>query len=206
MKKSKEELWHEAMDETLTIRSLSPKEDPTPPVTAESLQLTIIAPSPEIKTEVLNPKETPEQKSKPLSYDLIKNWEKCKLEAYEDVVGIWTIGWGHTKNVKEGDTCTQEQADKWLQEDLYWCHQALNIGVQVPLTHNQREALISFIYNVGGPAFLKSTLLKRLNAGDYLDAANELLKWNKARGQVIQGLKNRRAAERTVFLTEDSYA
>jgi lysozyme len=201
MRKSKQDVWHEAMDETLTIRYLSPKEDPTPPVTAESLQQAITAPFQETKTEALKPKETPEN-DKELTYFLIKKWEQCKLEAYQDVVGIWTIGWGHTKGVQPGDTCTQEQADKWLQEDLYWCHQALNAGVQVPLSHNQREALLSFIYNVGGPAFLKSTLLKRLNEGDYLDAANELLKWNKAGGRVVRGLSNRRRDERTIFLQE----
>lgn len=137
-------------------------------------------------------------------YELLKRWEGCKLEAYQDTGGVWTIGWGHTKGVKEGDTCTQEEADAYLNEDLQWAHLAINWGVDVPLTHNQREALLSFIHNVGPKAFLDSTLRRKLNAGDYEGAANQLLRWNKDNGKVIPGLVNRRKDERSVFLDVDS--
>lgn len=137
-----------------------------------------------------------------MANELIKKLEGFRGEAYQDVVGVWTIGYGHTKGVKQGDVCTLEEADVFLDEDLWWVNKALEVGIspQVPITHSMREALSSFIFNVGADAFLKSTLLKKLNKQDYLGAANELLRWNKAGGNVIEGLKTRRRTERTLFL------
>lgn len=162
-----------------------------PQVTDESLTKASTDPSQETQTVPLSQVDESE---------LIKKWEKCRLKAYLDGGGVWTIGWGHTKFVRQGDTCTQEQADEWLQEDLFWALQALKLFQATPLAPKMRQALLSFIYNVGGAAFLKSTLAKYLSIQDYQNAANELLKWNKDNGRVIQGLKNRREDERRVFL------
>lgn len=188
-----------AMDEMLTTSSQSLKEALTQDPMFGLSPNTTTDPSPEIKMEASNPNET--QEVSELSYDIIKQWEGYREEAYQDVAGIWTIGYGHTKNVHPGDICTKDEANKYLQEDLWWCHQALSV-IEVPLTINQKEALISFIYNVGPSAFLKSTLLKKLNQSDYFGAANEFLRWNKAGGRVIQGLINRREAEKELFLKD----
>lgn len=137
-----------------------------------------------------------------MSYALLKSFEGYRDKAYKDGGGVWTIGYGHIKGVKEGDTCTLQQADEWLQEDLYWVHQAINVGVHVPLTTNQREALVCLIFNIGGASFLKSTLLKKLNFGNTLGAADEFLRWNKDNGRIIPGLQHRREKERELFLNE----
>jgi lysozyme len=119
----------------------------------------------------------------------------------------WTLGYGHTKGVKEGDTCTFEQAKAWLREDMAEAAGAVNKLVTVPLTQNQFDALVSFTFNVGGDidadtiaeGLGDSTLLSKLNRGDYVGAAAEFAKWNKQKGRVLNGLTTRRAAEREMF-------
>lgn len=138
---------------------------------------------------------------------LIKSFESCRLAAYDDGVGVWTIGWGHTKGVKPGDVCTQQQADDWFDEELQEFEGYVNQLVTVPLTQNQFDALVSFTYNVGpdidsdtiAEGLGDSTLLRKLNAGDYFGAAAEFQKWNRAGGQVMRGLTRRREAERALF-------
>lgn len=134
------------------------------------------------------------------SINLIKEFEGCKLTAYQDSVGVWTIGFGHTKNVKKGDTITQLQADEWLMDEL---NNEYGAGVEnlatVPLTDNQFGALTSFAYNLGLGNLKSSTLLKKLNKSDYKGAAAEFPKWNKAGGKVLAGLTRRRGAERALF-------
>lgn len=132
---------------------------------------------------------------------LIRKWEGCKLKAYKDGGGVWTIGWGHTKDVKENDTCTQEQADKWLQEEVNQFVFGILSVTHVPLNENQLTALASFVYNVGLSAYINSTLLKLLNQGDYNGAADQLLRWCKDNGKEVQGLLNRRKDERKLFLS-----
>lgn len=142
---------------------------------------------------------------------LMKGHEGCRLKAYLCSAGVWTIGYGHTRGVKEGDTCTQRQADDWLLEDSGFAEKAVNDEVKVSLTQNQFDALVSFVYNVGvgrrltdpkGPAgFLGSTLLRKLNAGDYTGAADEFSKWVRGGGKILNGLVARRADERALFLT-----
>ena len=131
--------------------------------------------------------------------DLIREHEGCRLEAYKDSVGIWTCGYGHTYGVKEGDTCTQAQADAWLREDVRQAEVCVSGAVTVPLTQGEFDALVSFTYNLGCRALKNSTLLKLLNDSDYDGAAAEFKKWNHAGGAVLAGLTARREAERARF-------
>ncbi|MFP0401323.1 lysozyme [Acinetobacter nosocomialis] len=137
--------------------------------------------------------------------NLIKGFEGKRLNAYDDGVGVWTIGFGTIKypngvRVKKGDTCTEQQAETYLKNDLTKFEVAINKLVKVPLTQNQFDALVSLTYNIGSGAFNNSTLLKKLNKGDYQGAADQFLVWNKAGGKVMKGLVRRREAERALFL------
>lgn len=132
--------------------------------------------------------------------DFIKQWEGLKLTAYLDAAGIWTIGYGHTRRAGEpypykGMKITQADADRILLRDLAQYEYTIENNVKVDLTDNQFSALVSFCFNVGPANFRKSTLLKKLNAGDYNAVPAELMKWVYAGGKRIQGLVNRRAAE-----------
>jgi len=131
--------------------------------------------------------------------DLIKGFEGLRLSAYQDSAGVWTIGYGHTGNVKPGDRITQAQAEDLLQKDTAWAQQAVRDQVKVPLTQGQFDALTSFTFNLGAGALGKSTLQAKLNAGDYAGAQAEFGKWVHAGGQVLQGLVRRRAAEAELF-------
>lgn len=127
---------------------------------------------------------------------LIKQWEGCRLTAYKDVAGVLTIGYGSTgPHVRPGMTITQEEADNLLIADLARFERAVEKQVKVPLTDGQFAALVSFAFNVGEGALAKSTLLKKLNAGNYGAVPGELAKWVNAGGRKLQGLVNRRAAE-----------
>jgi lysozyme len=130
---------------------------------------------------------------------LIRDWEGLELKAYLDTGGVWTIGYGHTKNVKEGDTCTVEQAEAWYLEDSKTASNAIESLVATPLGPHQLEALQSFVYNVGTHAFATSTMLRKLNAGDYEGAADQFKRWVYDNGKVIRGLQRRRAAEAAHF-------
>lgn len=133
--------------------------------------------------------------------ELIKSFEGLELEAYLCPADIWTIGYGHTGDVKEGDTITKAEAEDLLDKDLEKFRSGVNICVKVPLNENQFGALVSFAYNVGIGSLQSSTLLKLLNAGDYDAAADQFPRWNKSGGKVLTGLTRRREAERAVFLT-----
>ena len=141
----------------------------------------------------------------PFGVDLICNFEGKRLTAYDDGVGGWTIGFGTTKypngiRVKKGDTCTLDQAKAYMQNDLKSFEQTVNNTVKVPLSQNQFDALVSLAYNIGSTAFKNSTLVRQLNEGNYKAAANQFNVWVNAGGKRMQGLVNRRAAERTLFL------
>ncbi|ECI2457664.1 lysozyme [Salmonella enterica subsp. enterica] len=135
---------------------------------------------------------------------LIKQFEGCRLNAYPDPAtggAPWTIGYGHTGNdVRPGMVWTQVQADSALISDLAQCERAISRLVKVTLTQNQFDALVSFVFNVGSGNLQSSTLLRKLNSGDYRGAADEFPRWNKADGKVMAGLTKRRAAERELFL------
>lgn len=133
--------------------------------------------------------------------ELIQSFEGCKLNAYVCPAGVLTIGWGHTgKDVTPGQCISQARADELLAQDLAPRERDVERLVKVPLTQHQFDALVSFVYNLGAGALAGSTLLKKLNAGNYAGAADEFLKWNKAGGKVLPGLSRRRAAERELFL------
>lgn len=134
---------------------------------------------------------------------LVEQWEGLYLTAYHgaaDRPNLLTIGYGHTDaagppQVTVGMTITKEQADDILRSDLSGCEKAVEQLVAVQLTDNQFAALVSFVFNVGQSNFQSSTLLKKLNRGDYVSVPSELMKWTRANGVRVQGLANRRAAE-----------
>lgn len=134
--------------------------------------------------------------------ELIKKFEGCRLAAYKCPAGVWTIGYGHTANVTSGMAITQQQADNYLREDLARFEKCISDNVKVSINQNQFDALVSFTYNCGAGAFKNSTLLKMLNQGNYKEAAEQLLRWDKANGKVLAGLTRRRKEERELFLSE----
>jgi len=137
----------------------------------------------------------------------IKKAEGCRLNAYLDIAGVWTIGVGHTEGVEKDDKITQEQADRLLILDLKIFEKAVNSAVTVPLSQSQYDALCSFTFNLGGTALRRSTLLKKLNNKDYNGAAEEFLRWCKAKDpktgklKTSKGLLKRRKEEREIFLS-----
>ena len=137
--------------------------------------------------------------------DLIKRFEGLELDAYMPTPNdVPTIGYGHTKTAKLGMTITARGAEVLLKHDLAWVEAAVNKHVTVVLTQPQYDALCSFVYNLGATNFRRSTLLKRLNEGNFAAAANELPRWNKQGKRVLRGLTHRRAAERELFISEPS--
>ena len=135
---------------------------------------------------------------------LIKKFEGCRLTSYQDVGKVWTVGWGSTgPHIGQGLTISQAQADAWLREDVDKFAVGVADALKVSVNQNQFDALVSFAYNVGLGAFRSSTLLKLLN--DKADAnvvASEFLKWVNVDGVPYDGLKNRRNAEKGLFLTK----
>ena len=131
--------------------------------------------------------------------EILKYFEGCKLTAYQDSVGVWTIGYGHTKGVYDGMTITQDQAEQMLLSALEEYEGYIENMVTVPLTQNQFDALVVWVYNLGPTNFKNSTLLKELNAGNYNAAGQEITRWNKAGGKVLAGLVKRREAEAELF-------
>ncbi|WP_336950860.1 lysozyme [Acinetobacter sp. AS167] len=136
--------------------------------------------------------------------DLIKGFEDLRLKAYDDGVGVWTIGYGTTAingiAVKKSDTCTAEQAKSYMAQDLRKFESAVNTALKVPLNQNQFDALVSLTYNIGISAFKSSTLLKKLNVKDYKGAAEQFPRWNRGGGRVLNGLIKRRKIEMELFL------
>jgi lysozyme len=135
--------------------------------------------------------------------NLIKHFEGCRLEAYKCPAGVWTIGYGHTKGVKEGDAIEQEAAEAFLIEDLEAFEQAVARLVKVPITQQQFDALVSFTFNLGAGNLAASTLLRKLNNYQYIEVPEQMMRWVKAGGQVLDGLIRRRAAEAALFQNKD---
>jgi lysozyme len=138
--------------------------------------------------------------------DLIKHFEGLRLESYQDVAGIWTIGYGHTNGVAAGMAFTTDQADQALRDDLASAESAVDRALaSVPTTDDQFAAMVAFCYNIGSGNFIASTVLKEHRVGQYQSAADAFLLWNKATIdgvlQPVAGLTNRRKAERTLYLT-----
>jgi lysozyme len=142
--------------------------------------------------------------------DLIKHFEGLRPVAYRDIAGVWTIGFGHTgKGAQPGFKISIEEAEDLLRHDV----KAAELVVEgatpgIKLTQGQFDALVSFVFNLGGPKFMDSTILARIRTGDFPGAANAFLLWTKATIVVdgkktkveVPGLKKRRAAERELFL------
>ena len=137
--------------------------------------------------------------------ELIKRFEGLELESYQDIAGIWTIGYGHTETAGPNQKITEREAEQLLMQDLRPRERAVDSLANVPLNQNEFDALVSFVYNVGENAFRGSTARRRLNQNNRLGAADALTWWNKATvgGVLVEvtGLTRRRAAERALFLT-----
>lgn len=132
---------------------------------------------------------------------LIQRFEGCRLEAYRDSAGVWTIGYGSIVNVRPGDVITQTQAVELLAADVDRHADGVRRCVDVDLNQSEFNALVSFAFNVGVGALSRSTLLRKLNAGESRQAvASEFLRWTYAGGKELRGLVRRREAERAVFL------
>jgi lysozyme len=133
------------------------------------------------------------------SYACIKEFEGLRLRSYRCPAGMWTIGWGHTKGTKQGQSITKEQAETFLRRDILQCEKAISRLVHVPLTQGQFDALTSWIFNLGESAVQSSTLIRLLNQGEMESAALEFSKWVFSSGVVLPGLVARRSAEQTMF-------
>lgn len=141
------------------------------------------------------------------SLNLIKEFEGLRLKAYQDSVGVWTIGYGTTAAAgvgiepKAGMTITQAQAEHYLQAAVEKFAAQIAPKITRPANPNEFGAMVSLAYNIGPGAFAKSSVLKRFNAGDTAGAAEAFKMWNKAGGKVLAGLVRRREAEAKLFLT-----
>jgi lysozyme len=132
--------------------------------------------------------------------ELTKEFEGLNLNSYQDQVGVWTIGYGHTgPSVHGGLTITQDQADQLLLSDIAASVICVNRAVTAEINQNQFDALVDFVFNLGCAALLSSTLLRDLNAGDFEAVAPQFLLWDHAGGVVIPGLLRRRQAESNLF-------
>ena len=131
--------------------------------------------------------------------NFIKRLEGCKLTAYQDIGGTWTIGYGHTRGVKEGDEISPHIANSMLETDLIMFEIELNRLVRVDLEPNQYDALLSFIYNLGATNLKDSTLLQYVNERKFDLVPDEIRKWNKVDGEVSLGLTRRRQLEALKF-------
>lgn len=130
----------------------------------------------------------------------VEDNEGLRLKAYQDGGGVWTIGYGHTgTEVKAGKVVTVKEAIRLLESDLVSAVLTVNRLVKVGLSQNQFDALVDFVFNVGKEQFASSTLLKKLNLGDYTGAAAEFEKWKFDNGKVVSGLLARRQKERAMF-------
>lgn len=135
--------------------------------------------------------------------DALKISEGFRATPYKCSAGKPTIAYGHLILPKEKFTkVTRKEGEEILKKDVSWAEDAVEKYIAVPLNQNQYDALVNFTYNVGATALKNSTLRKELEAGDYYDAANELLRWNKAGGKVVKGLTDRRIREREIFLSD----
>lgn len=140
----------------------------------------------------------------------IREFEACRLIAYRDQKGVWTIGWGHTgPEVQNGVRWAQSEADAAFTRDVAWAERAVNSLVTTALTQNQFDALTSFCFNVGAQNFKLSTLLRKVNGSDMVGAQAQFPRWSKITDpktglmKVSAGLARRRAAEKSLFNLKD---
>ncbi len=165
-------------------------------------------PAPPPPSPSASPANTGTDRINDAGLELIKHFEGRELHAYQDSVGVWTIGYGHTSaagppQVRAGMSISEKEAEDILRQDLGLFEGGVRDRVKVSMNGNQFSALVAFSFNVGLGALGNSTLLRKLNSGDYRGAADELLRWVKAGGATLPGLVRRRDAERALFLGED---
>ena len=134
---------------------------------------------------------------------LIKKFEGCELESYICPAGVWTIGYGTTKNVIEGMKITGNQAEELLKKDLETFEEEIERLVEVPLSQCQFDSLVAWTYNLGATNLKKSTLLKVLNRAEHDEVPIQIKRWNKANGEVLKGLVRRREAEALLYEGKD---
>jgi len=133
---------------------------------------------------------------------LIKSFEGCELTAYRCSADVPTIGYGHTAGVSDGDTCTQEEAESMLAEDLVEFEDYVKNYVESELQQNEFDALVAWTYNLGPANLKESTMLKELNSGNFEEVPRQMKRWNRAGGEVLDGLIRRREAESRLFKGE----
>jgi lysozyme len=134
---------------------------------------------------------------------LLKSFEGCRLKAYQDQRGVWTIGWGFTKDVRPNEEISQGYADALLEVTINFIERQVEELLATTPTQNEFDAFICLAYNIGIKAFKYSTLLKIYNMGLIKETADEFLRWNKILGIEVPGLTRRRVAEREMFLYGD---
>ena len=137
--------------------------------------------------------------------ELIKKFEGCKLKSYKCSAGVWTIGYGHTEDVKEGDIVSSQEADKLLRADVFKFEEYVDDNVMVELTQNQFDALVAWTFNLGVGNLRNSTMLKELNNSKFDKVPSEIKRWNKAAGKTLDGLVRRRQAESLLFESKEWY-
>ncbi len=131
--------------------------------------------------------------------ELIKKFEGCETTAYQDSVGVWTIGFGHTKGVEEGQTCSIEDAESMLADEMDEYEGYINNMVKVDLQQHEFDALVAWVYNLGPTNLGESTMLKVLNGGQFDRVPDEMNRWTRAGGKILEGLVRRRQAESLMF-------
>lgn len=134
---------------------------------------------------------------------LVEHFEGCELQAYQDSGGVWTIGYGHTQNVHQGMKITLQEAELYAQRDLEIAEIYVNALVIVPLTQEEFDALVDFVFNLGPESFKKSTMLDLLNHGEYQLAAKQFALWDHCGGKILAGLLQRRKAEAEIFAEKE---
>ena len=134
--------------------------------------------------------------------ELLKHFEGCELKAYQDSVGVWTIGYGHTKGIYEGLEITQSEAEKMLIDELPEYEGYITDKVVPMLQQHGFDALVCWVYNLGPTNLSSSTMLKKLNAGEFKEVPFQMKRWDKAGGQPLLGLTRRRNAEALLFKGE----
>lgn len=134
---------------------------------------------------------------------LIKHFEGLVLKAYKCPAGVWTIGYGHTKDVQPGDEWSESNADHMLEVEMEEYEGYIHDSVTAPINQDQFDALVSWVYNLGGGNLNASTMLKVLNAGQYEEVPAQMMRWNKAGGKVLEGLTRRRQAEANLFMGKE---
>lgn len=136
--------------------------------------------------------------------EFLRWWEglpggKPALQSYDDGGGTWTIGYGTTRDVRPGDECSEDEALELMLDDIDDVWAKIDQHIRVTIAQHEMDALVALAYNIGAEAFRKSTLLSRLNSGDFGSASDEFVRWNRQGGRILPGLVKRRAAERRIF-------